>query len=672
MCCALAGLSACGGKTPRAQGAGTDPAASLLPLRAFEEARRQATDFARLPPGEDVLGANPYAVRALPGTDRFVSILRGSSAIVVLDASLHEVQRSMAPSSPSGLAISSSGEVLVVGEHAATIARFGVVDGKLVAHAPIDVKGVKGLRDVAIGPEGTIHVLDEHEGTLVTLVPAGKDKIDFTRTDTPVGHGPIHVVRTPSFVVVDALLDHSLVTLAVDEHGVPRADAPVRIQHDGPIWSFDALEHDGALTIAAGGVEDHPLDRTGGFFGYIDSFFFVYEVAQGKATRVRVENLSAVSVITPKAIALQKSDATFGATVIGYGGEQLAKISWTNDGAPKIVTEALPPGGTSFALTENGAIVVADPLLDAFLRHDGEGTKIVPVDGAASTRSSASKVGEALFFTSIMAPRNSSDGAHSRFTCETCHFEGQVDGRTHHTGRGDVHATTKPLVGLFNNKPHFTRALDPDLTTVVHNEFRVAGAASGTDPWFTLQTSEHGWVSSLGVTSAATSPVELRRALMSFLMEFTHGAGPSRWATPRTAFDAVERKGAELFRDTCASCHAARLVTDDPSSDVPFARWESLVFSDSAPLVWASAEYRKTGIIPYVHDKGARTPSLRRLWKKYPYFTNGSANSLENVLSRVRLGEGGAFFHDATGVTEELRALPAEEQLALRKFLELL
>ena len=271
-----------------------------------------------------------------------------------------------------------------------------------------------------------------------------------------------------------------------------------------------------------------------------------------------------------------------------------------------------------------------------------------------------------------MAPHNSSDGAHSRFTCETCHFEGQVDGRTHHTGRGDVHATTKPLVGLFNNKPHFTRALDPDLTTVVHNEFRVAGAESGTDPWFSLTTSDHAWVSALGVTSEATSPVELRRALMSFLMEFTHGVGPSRWATPRTAFDALERKGAERFRDTCASCHAARLVTDDASTDVPFARWESLIFADPAPLVWASADYRKTGITPYVHDRGARTTSLRRLWKKHPYFTNGSANSLENVLSRVRLGDGDAFFHDAVGVPGSLRPLSDDDRVALRAFLELL
>src|SRR3954470_11862051 len=108
MSCALAVFAGagCRATSPRVQGAGTDPAASLLPLRAFEEARRKSTDFARLPSSEDVLGQNPYVIRALPGTDRFVAILRGAASIVVLDASLREVQRLRAPSSPTGLAVS--------------------------------------------------------------------------------------------------------------------------------------------------------------------------------------------------------------------------------------------------------------------------------------------------------------------------------------------------------------------------------------------------------------------------------------------------------------------------------------------------------------------------------------------------------------------------------------
>jgi hypothetical protein len=63
--------------------------------------------------------------------------------------------------------------------------------------------------------------------------------------------------------------------------------------------------------------------------------------------------------------------------------------------------------------------------------------------------------------------------------------------------------------------------------------------------------------------------------------------------------------------------------------------------------VWASAEYRKTGVEPYVDSRGARTSSLRRLYKKRPYFTNGAARTLADVLARARVAPDGTFLHDA-------------------------
>src|SRR5262249_13103294 len=146
----------------------------------------------------------------------------------------------------------------------------------------------------------------------------------------------------------------------------------------------------------------------------------------------------------------------------------------------------------------------------------------VPTTPGASSTDPEMRLGEALFFTTLMAPFNSSEGALSRFTCETCHYEGYVDGRTHHTGRDDGRAVTKPSRGLLNNRPHFARALDPDLTAVVFNEFRVAGAKSGHDPWFALSSSDVPWVRLLGSTDDTLSPEVLRKALMRFLIAFEH------------------------------------------------------------------------------------------------------------------------------------------------------
>src|SRR5262249_35287514 len=159
-----------------------------------------------------------------------------------------------------------------------------------------------------------------------------------------------------------------------------------------------------------------------------------------------------------------------------------------------------------------GVFAFADPLLDAWVRKDpGKAPSLVPTRAApgrpeARDRPPLERLGEALFFTKAMAPWNSSDGPLSRFTCETCHFEGYVDGRIHHTGRGDVHAVTKPLLGLFNNRPHFSRALDEDLATVAFNEFRVANARSSHDPWFALSLEQLPWLGELGLTDADLTP----------------------------------------------------------------------------------------------------------------------------------------------------------------------
>ena len=70
-------------------------------------------------------------------------------------------------------------------------------------------------------------------------------------------------------------------------------------------------------------------------------------------------------------------------------------------------------------------------------------------------------------------------------------------------------------------------------------EFRVAGAGSGTDPWFSVTQAEFPWLAALGAEAEIYSPLELRRALMTYLMRLTHRQNPlsesrSEW-TPEQA-----------------------------------------------------------------------------------------------------------------------------------------
>jgi hypothetical protein len=670
----------------REEPAAPDP---LAPLAAWENQTRAHTDFAHAPASDVSLGPDPYVVRALPASraggaadagaarvPRFVGVLRGRGALVELDDALAEVARLPAPESPGGLAVAGDGEVFTVGELSNRVARYRDVRGRLEPAGFVVLDGVRAMRDVAAGPEGVVYVVEEHDGRLVTFAPpSGGGVAPVAREDLSICHGPVRVARVARSLVVDCVVDHSIVIRPVDRRGYPQSTGEVRIVHDGPMWGMDAVAQGDDLWVAVGGVEDHPLDRTQGSFGFVDSFVWLYRVSGGQPREVAEINTSERGLVTPKALKLGFGPSGAPELVVAaYGSDRLATIDWTDREAlspPAIATRAVPPGSASIVDGGAGSWVIANPLLDAWVRVGGEPASpptIVPVpDDGAQPRSEAARLGEALFFTTLMAPWDKSDGRLSRFTCETCHFEGYVDGRTHHTGRADVHATTKPLVGLFNNRPHFSRALDPDLTTMVNNEFRVASANSGHDSWFSLTRADFPWIRDLGVEDAVVPPERLRAALMTFFMAFGHRPNPS--VAGRTSWTDAERSGAVVFQHKCEGCHEARLVTDEAKTRQPFDAWEPLIFSRADPMVWAHADYARTGVTPYVNEQGARVVSLRRLYKKYPYFTNGSAKSVSDVLDRVR-ESGTEFFHE--GGPKAAASLSAEEKDDLRAFLDLL
>jgi len=566
--------------------------------------------------------------------------------------------------------------VLVAGELATEVARFRWEGARLEPAGRAAIEGVRAIRGITFGPGNWVYLIEEQRGRLIALELDGssRDRLAFRhRREIAVGNGPIRMARVRDRLIVDCLLDHALVIQRLEASGALAVEPTIRIVLDGPIWSFAAADGGRGLRIAVGAAEDHPLDRTIGSFGYIDSFLYLYDVDLDarRATRAAAVNLGERGVVVPKVLLL--SGVT--ARVSGYGSDKLLEMNLAPgpDRAPggETVT-AFVPGTNDVVERSDGALIFADPLLDAWVEIAKPGDKpaIVAVP-AAAPRDPVVRLGEALIFTTLMAPWARSDGPLSRFTCETCHFEGYGDGRIHHTGRGDVHAVTKPLLGLFNNRPHFSRALDPDLVSVAFNEFRVANARTDHDPWFRLHVADAPWLASLGVGDELLSPERLREAFMRFLMSFNHRPNPS--ALGRSAFTAEERAGARVFRERCESCHEARLSSDVADSRVPFERWESLVLAHDAPIVWGKDEYNQSGVVPYVHPEGARIPSLRRLYKKHPYFTNGAAKDLPSVLDRVRFGDGRFWHETPDGRSDaETTRLDAREKTALLAFLDLL
>jgi hypothetical protein len=93
--------------------------------------------------------------------------------------------------------------------------------------------------------------------------------------------------------------------------------------------------------------------------------------------------------------------------------------------------------------------------------------------------------------------------------------------------------------------------------------------------------------------------------------------------------------------------------------------------SPEGPIVWSNGEYAKTGVLPYVDPKGTQTPSLRRLYLKRPYLTNGSARTLEELLVQARFS-GADFRHGAGGDAPRGDGFGEGERRALAAFLRIL
>jgi hypothetical protein len=642
--------------------------AALATLRRDETELRARTDFSKLAPSSRAFGANPYALAALPGLPpRAVGLLRGDSRVVVLDAALATTSSLSAPELPSAVGVSPAGQVFVVGSLERRIARYRVGAAGLIEEKSIQLPDARALRALAVDAR-TLVVADFARDFLFVTTPAAD-----TVVPRPTCAGPFRLALSARFLAVGCLFDHAVVLLSRGADGMP-AEEVARIVHDGPIWSLALVERGDTLFVGAGGVEDRPLARADKVFGHVDSFVFVYTHDRTHGLRRLGElNVSEHGVVTPKSVSLRLDAGVLTLEAHGYATDRSVSVRFeaSAPATPVAFTRAGLPG-CSDVIELGGRNVCANPLFDGWASLGPEPRVHPARPDEPRDPNPQEKQGEALFFTTLMAPDAKSEGRLSRFSCETCHFEGGSDGRVHDSGRGGIQVSTRPLFGLANAGPHFSRAHDPDLTAVCHNEFTVANRGNPVDPWFDLDAGRFGWLRALGTRQERVPAVELRRSLLRFLSRFTHEENPYAYGRARS-FSQQERRGAESFRDRCASCHAARLVASDAQSEVPFDRWERLVFTPEAPIVWSDGSYARTGVEPYVDRRGTRVPSLRRLYLKRPYLTNGSAVELEQLLWFMRFTPNGVR-HLSTAADVDARAVAfdAEERVALLSFLRLL
>jgi cytochrome c peroxidase len=133
-----------------------------------------------------------------------------------------------------------------------------------------------------------------------------------------------------------------------------------------------------------------------------------------------------------------------------------------------------------------------------------------------------------------------------------------------------------------------------------------------------------------GWETVTLSAEELRAALVAYMVRIPPEPSPYV-AAGRRALDRAERAGLALFRDGCAGCH--QLVGDSARGDrVPARELERRLLAGRVALT--SPRLHAVGT-PNLGEGGNNPPSLRGVWEAAPYFSDGSARTLEDVLRRT-------------------------------------
>src|SRR6185369_1844988 len=126
------------------------------------------------------------------------------------------------------------------------------------------------------------------------------------------------------------------------------------------------------------------------------------------------------------------------------------------------------------------------------------------------------------------------------------------------------------------------------------------------------------------------SPADVRQALARYMERIP--PEPSPYVAPaRRGLSADERRGLALFRDACAGCH--RLVGNSARDNrIPAAALESRLAAGEVAL---TSPRRYAVGTPVLGEGGNNPPSLRGVWDAAPYFSDGSARTLEELLART-------------------------------------
>ena len=292
----------------------------------------------------------------------------------------------------------------------------------------------------------------------------------------------------------------------------------------------------------------------------------------------------------PFAVALSPDDKTVYLANAGSNNVSIIDLD-TNKGKANIEVGANPRG---IAITENGANIFVNNVLDGTLSVIDTSTLKVSAKVILTNIPINEDVLEGKrIFNSSESPLLSTD---NWISCATCHFDGMMDSRTW-LGFSDGPRNTPSLLGVKDTLPiHWSGDFDElhDVEITIREVQFGDGLISGTVN------------DSLGPTHAGVSAK--LDSLVAYMESLEIRSSPYNSDTESII------RGKSLFaKHGCNSCHRQPFYIDMKLHDVGTGV--------------ASKEKNS-------HGRGTKfdTPSLRGIWMTAPYFHDGSAETLEDVL----------------------------------------
>jgi hypothetical protein len=550
----------------------------------------------------------------------------------------------------------------------------------------VEAGGEGGARGLALAPGGALaYVASPATGGVDVVSLAGGGVVQ--RVPTGLSPRALRVVPAgalPSepraLLLVSSFIEHRVTVHPIAGDG--RLGAPVQtIATEAPVMDLAVAGTPPELLLFS--HEDRPLSRAHGPVEGLDSGVLrlrarpaatgeiFADAGPGRRPFVNLSERAPEPIVELAAAAVD--EATGALAVVGAGSDDVLVVA---PGASDMRAGVSVPVGTSpaaVAALGGGRWVTADRLSDTltFVATAGGGGRVAAtLSIGAGPRASKAELGELLFYGRALTPHNVADGPLSLYTCAACHDDGHIDGRRHPSKRNLFFSMTKTCRGIGTTPPYLSLGEPATIEAFADNivATHAQGADRAPDDYdrysVTLRVRAENDDDESAWRTISLAPDEVRAALAAYMARIP--TEPSPFVSPRRgALTAEERRGLALFRDGCAGCH--ELVTDTASGGLVAAReLEPRLLAGDVALT--SARLYDVGT-PVLGKTGNNPPSLRGVWDAAPYFSDGSARTLEDVLRRT--DPSAARVH-APANAERPPALSAEARAALLAFLRAL